>query len=118
MKIISQYGKNREVGYYPIPDKLLPKYRQVTIMKLIELLDESIRLDNENELDIIIHDREDYEYTRRELANRLNMVLTDDILEHINNLWVDFDSRLSELEKNFKTHRHNMDKRYSEKPAW
>lgn len=106
-----KFGKNREFGWYNIPEKLRPIYDILSTIQLLERLDKAT-------LNEKIVNNDDYTYIPWELANRLRIALTEDIAEHICNLWEDFDERLSELEQNFKAHRHDTSKQYSEKPAW
>ena len=52
------------------------------------------------ELEIVDFDR--FQYTLDEIFDELKAI----------------SEKTNELEKNFKTHRHCIDKPYSEKPAW
>jgi len=105
------FGKNREFGYYAIPEKLRKEYDSMSFIALLARLDKAVEKDR-------IVNADDYKYIPWELANRLKFALAEDITEYVGDLWKDFDNRLTELEQNFKAHRHDAAKAYTEKPAW
>jgi len=65
-----------------------------------------------------IIDRTMYDHCKAILADKLELPQRDIILPFIRDLFTDLSKRVDELESSFKKHRHQMDKPYSEKPAW
>jgi len=63
-------------------------------------------------------DRTKYDHIRAVIADKLELPQRDIIVPFITNLFNDLSDRIDELEKNFKNHRHDTSKSYTEKPAW
>lgn len=95
-------------------DKKSKLYDELDKLSTQELLSEFDKTMNGE----LIKDSARYDVIQGVLADRLHLVPRDLILKF---LWEEFSAdrnRIDELEEQFKNHRHNLDKTYSEKPVW
>ena len=99
---------------YDIDSELWHKYREFTTVELLEKYDASFENDDDGQ----ILNKGDYRDIPKYLASQFRLMPSNTTSEILSDIFADMSKRVDELEKIVKNHRHNMDKRYSEKPAW
>jgi len=103
----------REFGYYPIPEKLEKTVDVLETHEIIKALDNTY-----NRHTGTILDRTKHDLYLRELWNRLEIASTRDVFNLIVEITSEIENQLTELRNQFKNHRHDANKSYTEKPAW
>ena len=87
-------------------------YKNTSTVDLLKLFDAS----TDEEGTILM--RYDYDNVPIEIAARMNLIPTEIANEGVTEMFGELLDRIDNLEKAFKQHRHQIDKPYSEKPAW
>jgi len=91
--------------------KLYEQLQQLSTVELLNELDKAAPGDS-------VKDRKRYNHIIAIIADKLNVPLRKPIGLFVNDIFGDLLKRVDELEKQFKTHRHDTSKTYTEKPAW
>ena len=92
--------------------KLYQKIEQMPLPDILKLYDESTGPEGE------IKDRKMERHIRAVIADKLELPQRDIIVPFISDLHGELNTRLVELERWFRNHRHDASKEYTEKPAW
>lgn len=114
-----------EAEFYDIPFEVQKKYKDKSIVELLELLEQNtIRTIAEEDTkypyveESFIH-RQDGEEILYTILQRLELWKGYHLLQMTRILCNDNEKRIKELEEKFKNHRHKLTEgHYSEKPVW
>jgi len=114
--------------YYEVPQEIRKKYMHKTIVELLEILDSFTEREwieekkphhsyIESSISADIEYKE-YKALELEVLQRLELVKGYDMLRILYAQIEELETKIEELDKRFKNHRHPLDKTYGEKPIW
>ena len=100
------------IGRKDIDQKRYKEIAAMPILDILKLFDDVIGDEGG------IKDFPKYNLIKAVIADKLELPQRDIIVPFISDLFTDLSDRIDDLDKNFKNHRHDASKSYTEKPSW
>lgn len=111
-----------DFGFFEIPYAVEKKYAKLKPDELLDRLIKSVSFTDRPDdkyFDVNIENQEDCTWLPRWIFNHYLDTVFSDFYERIYEVQVKpLEDRLDELERQFKNHRHDRSKSYTDKPVW